>query len=73
MKANQIEIEMQRRAPGKDKLSTSRKEADKPVILSGIFEGLDSILYETLFQGFYPIHYQYYSCLYFTSKSGKKQ
>ena len=36
---DKIEIEMQRRAPGKDKLSTPRKEADKPVILSGIFEG----------------------------------
>ncbi|MGL4451759.1 MAG: chorismate synthase [Sarcina sp.] len=34
-----VEKEMQRRAPGRDKLSTSRKEADKPVILSGIFEG----------------------------------
>ena len=34
-----VEVEMQRRAPGKDKLSTPRKEADKPVILSGIFEG----------------------------------
>ncbi|MGL5576419.1 MAG: chorismate synthase [Sarcina sp.] len=34
-----VEKEMQRRAPGRDKLSTPRKEADKPVILSGIFEG----------------------------------
>ncbi|MGL4740151.1 MAG: chorismate synthase [Sarcina sp.] len=34
-----IELEMQRRAPGKDKLSTTRKEADKPIILSGVFEG----------------------------------
>lgn len=36
---DKIEKEMQRRAPGKDKLSTPRKEADKPVILSGIFQG----------------------------------
>ena len=31
--------EMARRAPGKSKLSTARKEADKPEILSGFFEG----------------------------------
>jgi len=30
---------MQRRAPGKNKYSTARKEADKPVILSGIKNG----------------------------------
>lgn len=36
---DQINIEMQRRAPGRDKLSTPRKEGDSPVILSGIFEG----------------------------------
>ncbi|MGL4991696.1 MAG: chorismate synthase [Sarcina sp.] len=35
-----IEREMERRAPGRDKLSTARKEADKPVILSGIFNGI---------------------------------
>lgn len=35
----QISKEMQRRAPGRDKLSTARKEADSPVILSGIFNG----------------------------------
>ena len=34
-----VEKEMGRRAPGRDKLSTPRKEADKPVILSGIFDG----------------------------------
>ena len=34
-----IRKEMQRRAPGKDKLSTPRKEADEVEILSGIFEG----------------------------------
>lgn len=34
-----IEKEMERRAPGRNRLSTTRKEADKPVILSGIFEG----------------------------------
>lgn len=31
--------EMARRAPGKSKLSTARKEGDKPEILSGFFEG----------------------------------
>lgn len=31
--------EMARRAPGKSNLSTARKEADKPEILSGFFEG----------------------------------
>lgn len=31
--------EMARRAPGKSKLSTARKESDKPEILSGYFEG----------------------------------
>lgn len=31
--------EMSRRAPGKSKLSTARKEADLPEILSGYFEG----------------------------------
>ena len=35
-----IETEMERRAPGRNKLSTSRKESDKVEILSGIFEGL---------------------------------
>ena len=30
---------MDRRAPGKDKFSTTRKEADKPVFLSGITDG----------------------------------
>ncbi len=34
-----IRREMQRRAPGRDKLSTPRKEADEVEILSGIFEG----------------------------------
>lgn len=31
--------EMERRAPGKNKLSTARKESDLPEILSGYFEG----------------------------------
>ena len=31
--------EMERRAPGKNNLSTARKEGDKPEILSGFFEG----------------------------------
>ena len=30
---------MSRRAPGKDKFSTARKEADKPVFLSGVTDG----------------------------------
>jgi chorismate synthase len=34
-----IRGEMARRAPGKDALSTARKEADEPKILSGVFEG----------------------------------
>jgi len=34
-----ILLEMERRAPGKNQLSTSRKEADLPEILSGFFEG----------------------------------
>lgn len=34
-----IQGEMQRRAPGKDNLSTPRKEADQVEILSGVFEG----------------------------------
>ncbi len=35
----EIAFEMARRAPGKDPLSTARKEADIPEILSGYFEG----------------------------------
>lgn len=35
----QINEEMARRAPGKNDLSTARKESDKPEILSGLFEG----------------------------------
>lgn len=34
-----IEKEMERRAPGRNSLSTQRKEGDKPEILSGIFNG----------------------------------
>ena len=34
-----IRREMERRAPGRDKLSTPRKEADEVEILSGIFKG----------------------------------
>lgn len=34
-----VAAEMERRAPGKDKTSTARKEADKVQILSGMFEG----------------------------------
>lgn len=35
----EIAFEMSRRAPGKSPLSTARKEADIPEILSGVFEG----------------------------------
>lgn len=35
----EIAFEMSRRAPGKNLLSTARKEADIPEILSGVFEG----------------------------------
>ncbi len=44
---------LDRRAPGKDKLSTSRKEADKPVFLSGITDGktdgtrIHAVIYNT--------------------------
>ena len=34
-----IRFELSRRAPGKSALSTPRKEADEPHILSGVFEG----------------------------------
>lgn len=34
-----IETEMARRAPGRDATSTSRREPDLPMILSGMFEG----------------------------------
>ena len=34
-----IRTEMARRAPGRSALSTARKEADEPKILSGVFEG----------------------------------
>ena len=35
-----IEAFMARRAPGKNKISTARKEADKPNIISGIVDGV---------------------------------
>ncbi len=35
-----MEAELQRRAPGRDKMSTPRREEDEPEILSGIFEGV---------------------------------
>jgi chorismate synthase len=35
----EIAFEMSRRAPGKSPLSTARKEADIPEIISGVFEG----------------------------------
>lgn len=34
-----VSREMERRAPGRDALSTARREADAPEILSGVFEG----------------------------------
>lgn len=36
----EIAFEMSRRAPGKSPLSTARKEADIPEILSGVFQGM---------------------------------
>ena len=36
---NKVDDEMKRRAPGRSKLSTPRKEGDVPEILSGFFEG----------------------------------
>lgn len=39
MNMNEILKEMGRRAPGKSKLSTARRETDSPEILSGYFEG----------------------------------
>lgn len=35
----EIAFEMGRRAPGRNQLSTARKEADRPEIISGVFEG----------------------------------
>ena len=35
-----LQVFMQRRAPGKNKLSTARKEADRPEFLSGIIDGI---------------------------------
>jgi chorismate synthase len=35
----QIQKEMQRRAPGKSPLSTSRRETDQPEIISGLYQG----------------------------------
>ncbi|MBQ9849704.1 MAG: chorismate synthase [Clostridia bacterium] len=37
---DRIEAFMARRAPGKNKISTTRKEADKPNIISGIVDGV---------------------------------
>ncbi len=34
-----VDKEMKRRAPGQNNISTQRKEKDKPIILSGIFNG----------------------------------
>ncbi len=36
---DKVLVEMERRAPGRNALSTSRNEADEPIILSGIFNG----------------------------------
>ena len=35
----EIQTELDRRKPGQSKFTTQRKEADKPIILSGVFEG----------------------------------
>lgn len=35
----EIQVELDRRAPGKRALTTERKESDQPEILSGVFEG----------------------------------
>ncbi len=37
---DKIKKDMERRAPGRDKLSTTRKEGDEPIILSGVFNGV---------------------------------
>ena len=34
-----IQIDMDRRRPGQSKFTTQRKESDKAMILSGVFEG----------------------------------
>ena len=34
-----IQMDMDRRRPGQSKFTTQRKEADKVIILSGVFEG----------------------------------
>ena len=36
---DKVSAEMKRRAPGRNNLSTPRKEDDEPEILSGFFEG----------------------------------
>ena len=36
---DKVSSEMKRRAPGRNNLSTPRKEADEPEILSGFFQG----------------------------------
>ena len=38
--SEKIKREMSRRAPGKDRMSTARKETDEPIILSGILDGV---------------------------------
>ncbi len=37
---DKINMQMQRRAPGKDRTSTARKEGDEPHILSGVLKGV---------------------------------
>ena len=39
LNAEEIQRQLDRRAPGKSELSTARKEADQPHILSGLFQG----------------------------------
>lgn len=35
-----IQRQLDRRAPGRDALSTARRETDVPTVLSGVFEGV---------------------------------
>ena len=40
-----IQADMDRRRPGQSKFTTQRKEPDKAIILSGVFEGKTCLLY----------------------------
>ena len=45
-----LQLELDRRAPGKNKLSTQRKESDMFEIQSGFFEALSSVV-QRIFDG----------------------